>query len=673
MKDKRFYTSQKSIVIIFLRRIAVPLILLVLLFAYGLPSLSGMFQDEAKTKNQKITNVVFNTADSVLSAWHQQLSSMILQKDDLTDQQFCSKINSFTSLHPAISEIFICENDSTVSLPSAQLFLETSSSFPETSHNSRAKKILSEALTLVKNGALHPAIQKYQELKILAGDQHSVNGFPYGLAAGMGIGKLFLLTRDTTRAIENYLGLYENLLDGHWVMEESKHDLFASMLTDSLVHLISGSKLQNMNDGFKQRFEQLKQNESRQRAASENKVKFRKAVLEAIPNIKQRASKDHLKSYAVSKISGGWIIADISDEVNPQNISGAWGMWLADSAYTHQFLTGIIRKTIKDDWYGWNIKDKQNNIIVHSKPAGYSFFAETTEFPDSIYAGSMEMFYQRLQFSGFWGENALAYGVTFVAVFIALAGWIGSSLRRMYNEWEMAEKNTNMVAAVSHELKSPLTSIKQITEMLQDERVPEKDRQKRYYDILAGQTNRLNMMIDNILDFARLDENRKQFEFAPLNIAELLFSVLQKSREQVEHLGFTIGMKINNNLPLINADKTALTLAIQNLIDNAIKFSGESKRIVVRCSYTKNHVVIEIQDFGMGIPRKELAHIYERFYRGKSAQKKSIRGTGLGLAMVRIIVESHRGKIDVQSVPEKGTTFVIQLPVIKKENDHAES
>jgi signal transduction histidine kinase len=231
------------------------------------------------------------------------------------------------------------------------------------------------------------------------------------------------------------------------------------------------------------------------------------------------------------------------------------------------------------------------------------------------------------------------------------------------HELELARMKSDFVSTVSHEFKSPLTSIQQVAEMLQAGRVPSEERRQQYYDLLLEQSQRLSLLTDNILNLARIEEGRKTFTFEQLDVAALLEEILPPVRDRARHDGFVIELKIGESLPEVMADGEALAQAITNLLDNAVKYSGQARSIVVRAGVEGRQLVISVQDFGIGIGKHDIAHVFDRFYRGGEALTRSVKGSGLGLTLVKEIVEAHHGTASVESEAGRGSTFTIRLPL----------
>lgn len=253
----------------------------------------------------------------------------------------------------------------------------------------------------------------------------------------------------------------------------------------------------------------------------------------------------------------------------------------------------------------------------------------------------------------------------FVFILIALFMLLGFAFI-MYTlnvELRLNKLKSEFISNVSHELKSPLTSIRMMTEMLHHNRVQPEERKSAYYSAMLEESEHLSHLIDNILDFSRMDVDRKKYDFTDVNLDELLTKFLESTREMLPEPGFEIRYDRPDRMPVIKADKNAILQVFYNLIDNAIKFSGTSRVVDVNLSQEDDKIVFSVKDYGIGISGKEHDKIFDRFYRGDEPQRSGIRGSGIGLTIVKKIVEDHKGNLTVESSPGKGSTFTVRIPV----------
>jgi signal transduction histidine kinase len=248
-------------------------------------------------------------------------------------------------------------------------------------------------------------------------------------------------------------------------------------------------------------------------------------------------------------------------------------------------------------------------------------------------------------------------------VLLFLVGGIALMLRATDREARLAQAKSNFVANVSHELKTPLSLLSLFSEILELGRVNSEEKKMEYYRIMRHESLRLNKMIDNVLDFSKIEAGKKTYNFAHHDMSVVIESVLSSYRYQILNSGFDIQTNIQRDLPPILIDREAMAQAISNLVDNAIKYSGEVKQLSIKTETLASDLSIEISDQGIGIPRAEQAKVFEKFYRVGNGLVHDVKGSGLGLSLVKHIVEAHQGTISVDSDVGKGSHFTILLPL----------
>jgi signal transduction histidine kinase len=234
--------------------------------------------------------------------------------------------------------------------------------------------------------------------------------------------------------------------------------------------------------------------------------------------------------------------------------------------------------------------------------------------------------------------------------------------RAIRREADVARLQADFVAAVSHEFRSPLTTVRQLTELLESNRLPSEERRIRYYRVLAGETARLQRLVETLLNFGRIEAGAMRYRFDTVNATDLVRAVIR----EMEPFAYDAGMRIDfaaRDTPLfVRADKDALGVAVRNLVDNAIKYSPGQSSIGVECAAADDQILIRVIDFGPGIPASEQRTIFDKFVRGQAAVNGNVKGTGVGLSMVKQIVLAHGGEVRLQSVVGGGNTFTIRLP-----------
>lgn len=251
-----------------------------------------------------------------------------------------------------------------------------------------------------------------------------------------------------------------------------------------------------------------------------------------------------------------------------------------------------------------------------------------------------------------------------VLLMTVTAGGVVIITRTVVRDVTVARLQTDFVSAVSHEFRTPLTSLRQLTEVLLEGRLVAEDRRETYYRALARQTERLHRLVESLLDFGRMEAGTSPYRLEPLDACALIRSVVDEFQQDSVAHGYRVELHVDGlgAAPPITGDREALTHAVWNLLDNAVKYSPECRTVWVDVERTGLRLAIRVRDRGLGVPRHERAEIFGRFVRGTDAKALGIKGTGIGLAMVRHIVSAHGGDVLVASEPGAGSTFTIVLP-----------
>jgi signal transduction histidine kinase len=269
------------------------------------------------------------------------------------------------------------------------------------------------------------------------------------------------------------------------------------------------------------------------------------------------------------------------------------------------------------------------------------------------------------------GTSVQALGETWVHRSFLILGFLSLMIigglvltRHIVNkELALARLKSDFVSNVSHELRTPLALIRLYAETLELGRITTGDKKQQYYRIIRKESERLTALINNILDFSRIEAGRKEYEFRNTDIAELVRNTLESYRYQIEQQGFAFEENIDSNLPAVPVDREAIARALVNLVNNALKYSRDEKFLGVKL-YRENGVVkLEVADHGIGITRRDQSRIFEKFYRAGDPLVHNTKGSGLGLSLVRHITQAHGGEIAVESTPGKGSRFILSLPL----------
>jgi signal transduction histidine kinase len=262
------------------------------------------------------------------------------------------------------------------------------------------------------------------------------------------------------------------------------------------------------------------------------------------------------------------------------------------------------------------------------------------------------------------GARFLRYNyIVLAALSLFMVAGIFLTYRNISKEMNLARQKSDFVANVSHELRTPLALIRLYAETLELGRLSAKEKYQEYFRIIREESERLTALINNILDFSRIDAGRKEYEFQETNLGELVHATLDSYRFQIQQNGFGFEENISADIPPVNVDREAIARSLLNLVNNALKYSKDEKYIGVSLYRVNGSVNLEVRDRGIGIPVNEQEKIFEKFYRCGDPLVHNVKGSGLGLSLVRHIVRAHGGDVLVESVPDKGSKFTIALPL----------
>jgi signal transduction histidine kinase len=261
------------------------------------------------------------------------------------------------------------------------------------------------------------------------------------------------------------------------------------------------------------------------------------------------------------------------------------------------------------------------------------------------------------------GMPLTLYGSALVVVLgaVLLAAYL--LLRDVHREAEMAAMRSHFVASVSHELNTPLTSIRAHAETLLMGRADNPETTKEYLKTIVSESERLTRLVESVLDLSRIEQGRKTYRMQSTCLGEVVRSAAKTMEYPLSQLGFTLTISSDDTEPTLLADADALEQAILNLLGNAVKYSGRARRIEMRMGSAANEAFLDVVDHGIGISREDQARIFEKFHRVQSAETEGVAGTGLGLALALHVVEAHNGRIDVVSDLGRGSTFSVRIPL----------
>src|SRR3954447_14528271 len=300
---------------------------------------------------------------------------------------------------------------------------------------------------------------------------------------------------------------------------------------------------------------------------------------------------------------------------------------------------------------------------IYGDPQRPTPFQYEASFGKTLYAWRIQITPRNVAELRAQAETERILGVLLVpvsTVIIALGlGVVWLSVRA---ERRASQMKSDFIANVSHELKTPLSLIRMFAELLATGKHKGEGAGREYAGIITRESDRLAHLIDNVLDFARLERGKASYNFAEGRMEEGVERALEVCRHRLEKEKIRLRPEIASDLPDVRMDEDAMTLVLLNLVDNAVKYAGEGGEVAVRLARSPGGLALSVRDRGPGISADEQQRIFERFYRATNARMRNVRGSGIGLALVKHIAEAHGGRVEVASTPGQGATFTVFVP-----------
>ena len=696
--------KRTRIVLLFLFGIALPSLLLGYLAFRGVQNDHALLEKGRLDEHRGIAEEVSQKVDESITAAEQAFKIIIAEKNPNRSSDMNPQLYGLKTSNPLIGEVFTIQSDLPIKYYGTFLLYRSDNTIqhsdyspPSQSVNSllqqaerfefqnkdyrRALGIYRQALRsnsvphiqadllrkiarVQKNSKqFQEALKTYQTIA----DNHSqiqiMKGMPLGLVARMEIGSLHSDMGDQAKALELYTGLYRDLQGGNWALEKESYDFYSVRIRESITVISSQGSSPEQHQSQRNTFQELVEEENTKREETEKLLLFQEnaSAERKLSTFQSRESSPERNRRLTLEIGANTYLVCLLQRDPAEDET--WG-FLVDRQYlTDSLLPRIMQNLIFPKDTDWIIRGRDREAVLASADTPSGSLTVRSDLIGNFPDWTME-FYQadpRLLDAFLTSRRGIYFYMFILIVGILVFGLI-LTIRSLTREMELSRMKSDFVSTVSHEFKSPLTSIRQIAEMLHSGRVPSEERRQKYYDVLLEQSERLSLLTENVLSFAKM-EGKREFVFEQVDLDSLLRNIVSTIQDRVGHDGLAIETEIEKSVPSINADSSAITQAINNLIDNAVKYSGDSKKVFVQAYNDEKSVVIEVKDFGLGIKKEDMDKVFDRFYRGGDELTRTVKGSGLGLTLVKQIVEAHKGSIQVESEPGKGSIFSMRLPL----------
>jgi signal transduction histidine kinase len=507
------------------------------------------------------------------------------------------------------------------------------------------------------------AIGVYGQLIEEYGHYKNRVGLPYGLVAAIAWLEVFRdrpIQRDLLETLIDVLG---KLREGEWSVNKSTYDYCSQEFDFILRKKLTEEKYPELLNSYNSILEKP--------SAYLKELEFEKLLAEkVVPIIKEKVglaqySNESLKGRLPVTLDESYFLISYSRlrDISSDQYFYAGFCWNLDDLKNRR-IPEIAKTLERASGIQVLLLDEgdQNNLSAEKNGKARDTLSVTfRQFPFPWRFVVTQSALEKMKNAGL-RENVL-HGLLVVLIvgLILLAAFLIA--RDISRESETIRHKTDFVQNISHELKTPLTLIKLYGEILRDRiTLPEEDRSEAY-EVIIGESERLSHMINNVLDFSRIERGKKEFEMKTDDLPGVVKNTLESYRYHLEKKGFSIREEIQTDLPLMVFDREAIASVLINLLSNAVKFSPGKKEVSVRLFKKENDAILQVEDKGMGIPKKEMDKIFRRFYRATDKVISGSRGSGLGLTIAKYIAEAHKGTIEVESQPGIGSTFSVILPI----------
>ncbi len=705
---------QKRAVILFAASLLVLSILLVFFAIREVDREKLLNEREAQGGRQRLVEMIDGRAGSLIEeAENRVLQAAKRVRGDAGPVHATLELKGSLSEIPLVSEVFFVDNeDQFVFVKTRPLFLlpgekpaagELSRSFENDERWKRAEAAefrsndyslaaslyeslaaktvdpASEALLLnrmarcyLKSGKSDKALGTYRQQLRIGVPTLAFEGIPLEISALTQIGNIFLQRGDRAEEADVFLELYQGLMDSKWAISRGQFESFRRLAEGRI--RAAGEKLEApLRTEWEGRLRDLKEREAERLARTEVLEKVRSRM---IPRMRLETPEPGANSGTFLRLAeptdSGLLLASFL----PLDANTTLGLL---------FDPGALARGLFPSWPGRQGREEGLSVAIVDE-SGKKVGVQDSASPEEPEKGTDS----RLLFTGTfadsfppWTINVYRSGVgaaerqfrlrrniyilSLVVVIAALTFGGFLAIRSAAKELKLARLKSDFTATVSHEFRTPLTSIRYMAELLERGRIRDEARKQQYYETITGESERLSRLVENLLDFSKIEAGMKEYKMEETDIAALAADVAGRFRQQAVLKDFTLETEIAGGLPLIRADKDSLFRAVFNLLDNAVKYSGANPRVVLRAWSGEDTVCFQVEDCGIGIGPSEQKRVFEKFYRSESALESDVKGSGIGLPLVAHVVRAHGGKVSLESEPGKGTRVTIRLPVRRTE------
>lgn len=532
--------------------------------------------------------------------------------------------------------------------------------------NMRAEMLAGQARCLQKAGDHKEAARVYGQIVNDYPDARAPSGLPLGLLARLQAVECHERAGDLTGAARQALDLNRELLEKPTTLGEEQFKTYLSLAAEAVDALFEGEAGSRVSDELRREYAVLAGLRSERIKAWESAGLLGKQIIPELARKLAQSEGSRPDPFRFTRNIEGQDLLVLAVWVpgpGGEGAAGLLGVQIDGEHLSRAVFADAVGKAQLMEGAEVVLADLAGRPLSGERGLSAAGPLATEYFEGGFPPWKIELHRAATGGPGVLDIRRNFYFWTILTLIIVLAFGAFLIARTISHEMEILKIKSDFVSSVSHEFKTPLTSIRALMERLAKGKVKDAAKMDQYFTIIAQDTDKLTRLVNNLLDFSKIEEGKKEYAFAETDLVRIVSDEVARFRKELVSEGPEISLEIAGEVPKLRADGDALARAVANLLSNAVKFTPPGKAVRVSLRRDPDNVVLEVGDEGIGIHPDELGKVFEKFFQGRNAIDRSARGTGLGLTLVKHIVEAHGGSVRVESRLGHGSTFSLVLPI----------
>ncbi|MCX6567478.1 MAG: HAMP domain-containing sensor histidine kinase [Candidatus Aminicenantes bacterium] len=535
-----------------------------------------------------------------------------------------------------------------------------------TDRNRQAEMLTGQGRCLQKAADYDEAVRVYARIANGYSDSLTPSGLPLGILARLQAIECLERSGDPQGAAKCAFDAYRELLQKPSALSEDQFKTYISLVGESIDAVLAGEKGAQVSEEFRKEYADLKKLQSDRMKEWAAAGLLRKEI---IPELARRLAQSEAYDPNPCRLSRNvegrdlLLLAAWIPDKDGRGIAGAFGVQLNNDHLIGGILPEALGNAQLNDGMEVVLADLAGRPLSGKRNISTALPLVTEYFEDNFPPWKIELFPAPVKGLEILDLRRNFYFWTILTLVVVLAFGAFLIVRTIGHEMEILKIKSDFVSSVSHEFKTPLTSIKALMERLIDGKVRDPGKMDQYFSIIAQDADKLTRLVNNLLDFSKIEEGKKEYIFSDTDIVRIATEQVERFKKEQAPASPEMHLEITGEIPTLRADADALSRALANLLSNAVKFTPPGKAIRLRLSSDGKNIVLVVEDEGIGIHPDEVGKVFEKFFQGKNALDQTVKGTGLGLTLVKHIVEAHGGRIIVESRLGLGSKFSMVFPV----------